>query len=228
MRPLTEKQEQTLSYIRTYVRKHGYPPSRPEIAGAIGVKHASTVDWHLTALTKKGWIEMRPQTPRAIRLLKEDVPVVPAGRIAAGEPVLAEGRILERIPMTVARRFTPHAKYFLEVHGDSMNRLGLNDGDLVAIHATPEAQNGDVVVARIDGEVTLKRYKRLDDGTIELHPESINERPRASHGRAGSSRFPYRRNHGRRGDLQRDASKREQPRVRRGCRLEAVNHESSR
>ena len=175
MRPLTEKQEQTLSYIRTYVRQHGYPPSRPEIARAIGVKHASTVDSHLIALTKKGWIEMRPETPRAIRLLKENVPVVPSGRIAAGEPIVAEGRILDRMPMRVARRFMPHAEFFLEIQGDSMNRVGLNDGDLVAIHVTPEARNGDVVVARIDGEVTLKRYRKLDDGTIELNAESTNE-----------------------------------------------------
>ena len=175
MRNLTDRQSQVLECIRAYIRSHGYPPSRSEIAKSLGLTHASTIDWHLTALMRKGWVEIPPDTPRGIRLLKEDLPVVPIGRIAAGEPIVAESRIVDRMPMAVAERFSPRPDYFLTVQGDSMNRLGLNDGDTVAIKATPEAEDGQVVAARVENEVTLKRYRRIDDRCVELYPESTNE-----------------------------------------------------
>ena len=143
--------------------------------------HPSSVEVHLTALQTKGWIELRRDIKRGIRLLDEataDLPLIdlvdPTGEIAAGEPIVAEGRIVDRISAVVAERFSPTPDYFLTVRGDSMDRTGLRDGDVVAIRATPEANNGDVVVARFGDEVTLKRFVRLDARRVELRPDSHN------------------------------------------------------
>ena len=174
MRALTERQRQILDFIRAYVRKHGVAPSRPEIGQGVGLSHKSTVDAHLSALMKKGWVELHPGSPRNIRLLREELPVVPAGPIAAGEPVWADSRVTRRIPRAVAEMFSPRPDYFLTVHGDSMDRLGLTTGTLVAIKGDTEPTNGNVVVARIDDEVTLKRFRRKSEREVELLPESTN------------------------------------------------------
>ena len=174
MRNLTERQIEVLNAIRAFVREHGIAPSRPEIAAAIGIRNASTVDGHLTALMKKGWIELRPGSPRSIRLLKDDLPVTIAGPIAAGEPILANERVTARIPSAVADMFSPRPDFFLRVEGDSMNKLGLVTGTVVAVKAQPVATDGDVVVARLDDEVTLKRYQREDERHVVLCPKSSN------------------------------------------------------
>ena len=141
----------------------------------MGLRHVSAVGYHLQALRNKGWIELLPDQNRGIRLVKDECPVVPSGTIAAGEPILAEGRVVERLPYTITRRFVPKPDYFLQVRGDSMDRVGLRDGDLVAIQAVPEAVHGQIVVARIDNEVTLKRFVRTARDRVELCPESYNE-----------------------------------------------------
>ena len=181
MRELTNRQRETLEHIRGYMRRHGFPPSRKELSETLGLTHPSSVDVHLTALQTKGWIELRRDTKRGIRLLGEasaDLPLVDlveaTGEIAAGEPIVANARIVDRIPEAVAKRFSPTPNYFLTVRGDSMDRTGLRDGDVVAIRATPEAKSGDVVVARFGDEVTLKRFVRLDERHVELRPESHN------------------------------------------------------
>ena len=174
MRKLTDRQIEVLDCVRTYVREHGVAPSRPEIAAAIGIRNTSTVDGHLTALMKKGWIELRPGSPRFIRLLKDDLPLVVAGPIAAGEPILAEGRVTAHLPRALRAVFSPQPDYFLEVRGDSMDKLGFRTGTIVAVRAQPTADNNDVVVARIDDEVTLKRFVRLSDRYVALRPESTN------------------------------------------------------
>ena len=171
---LTERQLEVLDFIRDYVESHGFPPARPEIAKALGVAHVSTVDWHLLALMKKGWIEMRHDTPRGLRLLREDLPIVSVGRIAAGEPIFDEAPSVPRMPKAVARQFSPRPDYFLTVEGDSMDRLGLVNGSVVAIATDHVPRDGDVVVARLGEEVTLKRFRRIDDRHVELRPESTN------------------------------------------------------
>ena len=175
MRALTERQSEILDFIRSYVRKHGVAPSRPEIGKGVGLTHKSTVDAHLSALMKKGWVELHPGSPRNIRLLREDLPVAPAGPIAAGEPIWAESRVTGRIPRAVAEMFSPRPDYFLTVEGDSMDRLGLTTGTLVAIKGDTDPRNGDVVVARVEGEVTLKRFRRKSRREVELRPESTNQ-----------------------------------------------------
>ena len=181
MKKLTDRQRETLEEIRAYMRHHGFAPSRRELSERLGLTHPSSVDVHLTALQTKGWIELRRDAKRAIRLLDEagaDLPlidlVMPTGEIAAGEPIVAESRIVDRIPEAVAERFRPTPDYFLTVRGDSMDRTGLRDGDVVAVRATPVADSGDVVVARFGDEVTLKRFVRIDTRHVELRPDSHN------------------------------------------------------
>ena len=181
MRDLTDRQRETLDHIRVFMRRNGFPPSRAELAESLGLTHPTSADTHLNALQAKGWIELRPNTRRGIKVLDDADPtlplidlVEPTGEIAAGEPVIAESRTVERIPTTVAERFRPRPDYFLTVRGDSMDRTGLRDGDVVAIRSTPEAKNGDVVVARLGDEVTLKRFVRVDKRHVELRPDSHN------------------------------------------------------
>ena len=181
MKELTKRQRETLDHIRAFIRRNGFPPSRAELSKSLGLSHPTSADTHLTALQTKGWIEIRPDTNRGIRLLGDADPAVPlidlvepTGEIAAGEPIVAESRIVDRISPVVAERFSPGPDYFLRVRGDSMDRTGLRDGDLVAVRATPEAKNGDVVVARFGDEVTLKRFVRVDKRHVELRPDSHN------------------------------------------------------
>ena len=177
MRQLTRRQKQVLDCIVRHVREYGMPPTRSEIADEVGLKDASTITGHLERLAEAGWIQLLPKKKRGIRVVEMDLPLVgPIGEIAAGTPILAEGHIVERIPAAVAERFRPRPDYFLTVRGDSMDRTGLRDGDVVAVKATNEASNRDVVVARFGDEVTLKRYFKIDKRHIELRPESSDQR----------------------------------------------------
>lgn len=176
MRKLTDRQEEVLDAIRAHIRRTSLPPSRWELARALNLKNASSVDWHLLKIAQKGWIELMPDTQRGIRLLDQDLPVIePLGEIAAGEPIVARSRTTERLPAVIADRFRPRPSYFLVVRGDSMDRTGLHDGDLVAVCSDAEPCDGKIVVARLDNEVTLKRYRLIDEKTVELCPESHNE-----------------------------------------------------
>ena len=176
MQTLTDRQQETLDWIKAYLRKNGIPPTRAELAKALGLRDASSVSGHLTALADKGWIELRPKIKRGIRVIeRNNLPVVgPVAEIAAGTSILAEAHIVERLPPAIADRFKPRPDYFLAVRGDSMNRTGLCDGDIVAIHRSTSPESGQVVVARFGDEVTLKRFVRIDERHVELRPESDN------------------------------------------------------
>ena len=176
MQTLTDRQQETLDWIKSHLRKNGIPPTRAELAEALGLRDASSVSGHLTALADKGWIELRPKIKRGIRVIeRDDLPLVgPVAEIAAGTPILADAHIVERLPAAIAERFHPRPDYFLTVRGDSMNRTGLCDGDIVAIHRTTSPESGLVVVARFGDEVTLKRFVRIDERHVELRPESHN------------------------------------------------------
>ena len=174
MQQLTDLQRKTLEFIRAFVRTNGFAPSRPEIARSLNVKHKSGVDSRLYALERKGWIELRPGSPRFIRILDDDLPLIVAGSVAAGEPILAEERIRHRIPRSVAECFRRQPDFFLRVEGDSMNLLGFVTGSVVAVKAQSDAENGQVVVAKIGEELTLKRFFRVDERHVELRPESTN------------------------------------------------------
>jgi repressor LexA len=157
---LTARQAQILELIRRYINDTGYPPTRADIAAELGFKSANAAEEHLKALARKGAIEMIPGTSRGIRipdLMDEGLPIV--GRVAAGNPILAEENIEDRIDLP-AGFFQPHADYLLRVRGDSMIDAGILDGDLLAVHKTEQATNGQIVVARIEEEVTVKRFQR--------------------------------------------------------------------
>ena len=158
---LTERQSQVLALVRRHIDDTGYPPTRADIARELGFKSANAAEEHLKALARKGVIEMIPGTSRGIRLVldaaDEGLPLV--GRVAAGDPILAEENIEDRVDLP-AGFFRPRADYLLRVRGDSMMKVGILDGDLLAVHKTKQATNGQIVVARIDDEVTVKRFQR--------------------------------------------------------------------
>ena len=155
---LTSRQAQVLDLIRQYAADTGYPPTRADIARELGFRSPNAAEEHLKALARKGAIEMIPGTSRGIRLPDDSgLPVV--GRVAAGSPILAVEHIEERINLP-AGFFKPRADYLLRVRGESMRDAGILEGDLLAVHKTAEASNGQIVVARIDDEVTVKRFQR--------------------------------------------------------------------
>lgn len=177
MTDLTARQAEILLFIREIQERTGMPPTRTEIAGHFGFKSTYAAEKHLQALAKKGAIELLPGTSRGIRLPAQSpaagIPIV--GRVAAGAPVLAEQYIEEHVTID-SRLFRPKADYLLRVYGMSMKDAGILDGDLLAVHSTPQAENGQIVVARLDGEVTVKRFKRNAEG-IALLPENPDFNP---------------------------------------------------
>ena len=174
MRQLTDIQRETLDWIKAFSRTHGVMPTRKEIAEGLGVRHKSLIDQRLAALERKGHVTLRAGSPRYIKILHDDLPLIVAGTVAAGEPILAEDRIAARIPSSVARAFRRQPDFFVRVEGSSMNELGYVTGSVVAIKAQSDAENGDVVVARVDDRVTLKRFYRMDERRVELRPESTD------------------------------------------------------
>ncbi len=170
MQELTPRQQEILAHIRDYLERNGVPPTRAELARAIGVRSANAAEEHLRALARKGAIELMPGTSRGIRLVAESGLAV-IGRVAAGAPVLAEQNI-EQYLAVEGQVFRPRAHYLLRVHGMSMRDAGILDGDLLAVHHSPEARNGQIVVARIEDEVTVKRFERQGGHRVLLHPEN--------------------------------------------------------
>lgn len=163
---LTTRQEQVLQVIRDYMESTGYPPTRADIAKELGFKSANAAEEHLRALAKKGVIEIVPGASRGIRLPEKEDPGIPIiGRVAAGSPILATEHIEDYCNLTPTF-FSPAADYFLRVHGESMIDIGIYDGDLLAVHRTDQAHNGQIVVARIGEEVTVKRYQRENNSAI--------------------------------------------------------------
>lgn len=178
MRNLTPRQAEILELIRKHIRDTGYPPTRADIARTLGFKSPNAAEEHLKALARKGAIEMIPGTSRGIRLPQEDKGLPIVGRVAAGDPILAAEHIEDRLDLP-GSFFKPSADYLLRVHGDSMINVGILDGDLLAVHKTTEANNGDIVVARIEDEVTVKRFQRSNSSShlIQLLPENDDYAP---------------------------------------------------
>jgi repressor LexA len=163
---LTARQAEILAIIRQYVADTGLPPSRPELAKMLGIASTNGVFKHLDALAKKGAIELVPNAARGIRLLERGLPLV--GKVAAGSPILAIENMLGRYPVDPTL-FNPRADYLLQVSGLSMRDDGILDGDWLVVHRTSEAKNGQIVVARIGDDVTVKRF-RVRGQKAELVP----------------------------------------------------------
>lgn len=169
MDELTPRQAEILTLIRETIAQTGLPPTRAEIAAAFGFRSANAAEEHLRALSRKGVIEMLPGASRGIRLREETgLPVI--GRVAAGSPILAAAHVETHYQLD-PRLFRPHADYLLRVRGMSMRDAGILDGDLLAVHRTHEARNGEIVVARLDDEVTVKRFRQRGH-QVQLLPEN--------------------------------------------------------
>jgi len=160
---LTQRQAQILALIREHLQACGRPPTRAEIAGVLGFRSANAAEEHLRALARKGYIDLVPGASRGIRIrdgLQAPPPGLPiVGRVAAGSPILAQEHIEDHCPVPPAL-FHPEAHYFLRVRGHSMRDAGILDGDLLAVHRAETASNGRIIVARVDDEVTVKRYRQ--------------------------------------------------------------------
>ena len=195
---LTARQEESLGLIRDAIEKTGFPPTRAEIATELGFRSANAAEEHLQALARKGAIEISPGTSRGIRLLdrpadgkkirRAGIPqmVLPhpglmqlslplIGRVAAGSPILAEEHVSATYQVDPSL-FTAKPDYLLKVRGMSMRDAGILDGDLLAVKKTDSARDGQIVVARIDEEVTVKRLSK-QGSVLELLPENPDFKP---------------------------------------------------
>ncbi len=176
MRPLTPRQTEVLELIKTTMQETGMPPTRAEIAKQLGFKSANAAEEHLKALARKGVIEILPGTSRGIRVNidaeaeneEEGLPLI--GRVAAGEPILAQEHVEQHYKVDPAL-FHPQADFLLRVNGMSMKNIGILDGDLLAVHRTTDVHNGQVVVARVDEDVTVKRLEKRGREVL-LHAEN--------------------------------------------------------
>jgi repressor LexA len=179
---LTKRQKEIFDFIRRYASKYGYPPTVREIGKAVGLQSSSTVHAHLANLEKVGLLRRDPTKPRAIELLVDrakramrgsGLPVV--GQVAAGEPILAEENIEEyvQVPSAIGG---DQGDYVLQIKGDSMRDAGILDGDFVVVNQVDDADNGEIVVALIEDEATVKRFYREKD-RIRLQPANKAYKP---------------------------------------------------
>lgn len=173
---LTPRQTEVLEFIKSHIEDTGYPPTRADIAQELGFKSANASEEHLKALARKGAIEIIPGTSRGIKL--PDSPGLPiVGRVAAGNPILAQEHIEDYCDIA-PEFFHPRADFLLTVRGDSMIDAGILDGDLLAVHKTTNVNNNDIVVARIEEDVTVKRFKRgRSKYVVTLLPENPDYEP---------------------------------------------------
>jgi repressor LexA len=179
---LTARQTEILDFIRDTVKQTSLPPTRAEICTTFGFKSPNAAEEHLRALARKGAIELSSGTARGIQLAEQisgalqsiiTLPLI--GRVAAGSPILAEQNVDRNVPVDPSM-FNPKADYLLKVKGLSMKDIGIYDGDLLAVHSQSEARNGQIVVARLENEVTVKRFFKKGT-TVELVAENPDFAP---------------------------------------------------
>jgi repressor LexA len=174
MEELTPSQSRILQFIRQTLEETGMPPTRAEIATAMQYRSANAAEEHLRTLERKGAIEILKGSARGIRLADGGgLPLI--GRVAAGSPILAEAHVQGHFQID-PNLFKPKADYLLKVRGMSMRDAGIHDGDLLAVHRTSEARTGQVVVARVGDEVTVKRLRKRG-AIVELLPENPEFEP---------------------------------------------------
>jgi repressor LexA len=174
MKELTPRQAEILQLIRDTIAETGFPPTRAEIARMLDFASPNAAEEHLRALERKGVIEILDGTARGLRL-KEAAGLPLVGRVAAGSPILAEEHVIGRYAVD-PHLFRPRADYLLKVRGMSMRDAGILDGDILAVHKTDEARSGQIVVARLHDEVTVKRLRRRG-ASVELLPENPEFKP---------------------------------------------------
>ncbi|MBN2847727.1 MAG: transcriptional repressor LexA [Coriobacteriia bacterium] len=184
-REMTARQQQILDFIRAEIHRRGFPPSVREIGEAVGLSSSSTVHSHLAALEAKGLLRRDPSKPRALEVLDyrdtergidyENVQAVPlVGQVAAGQPILAAENIEATLPLPAS--FAGEETFILRVKGESMIEAGILDGDFVVVRQQQTASNGDIVVAMLDDEATVKRFYR-EGARVRLQPENASMDP---------------------------------------------------
>ena len=191
-RKITKRQQQIYDFIRSYQLEKGYPPSVREMAAAVGLSSPSTVHAHLSALEARGLIKRDKTKPRALEVFNEDgtaaklaevkeqpdrgtisLPLV--GRVAAGLPILAEQNVEDTFTLPT-EIVTDSSSFVLEVHGESMINAGIFNGDFIVVREQKSAMNGEIVVAMIDGEATVKTFYK-EAGRVRLQPENDSMEP---------------------------------------------------
>ncbi len=180
---LTRRQLEILTFVHRYADAHGYPPSVREIGQALGLTSSSTVHSHLAALGKKGYLRRDPSKPRALEILRDEHEIPPrkvvslpvVGHVTAGQPIVAQQNVEEYFPFP-ADFIKSEECFILHVRGDSMVDAGIFDGDLLVVRAQQTAKSGDIVVARLEDEATVKRFYREGD-RIRLQPENRSMEP---------------------------------------------------
>jgi repressor LexA len=185
---LSPRQQQILRLISQFMLRHGLPPTRADLARALRLRNRQGIDQHLRAIERKGYLQLEPGIARGIRLLQDAMPaaantlLLPLyGRVAAGVPTLAQGNIEETIAIDRSL-FRPRADFLLRVHGQSMRDAGIAHRDILAVHRAPQAINGQIVVARLGDEATVKYYYRrgsllrLEPANPEFAPLEIDLR----------------------------------------------------
>ena len=176
MKDLTSRQKEILQLIRDYLNEKGFPPTRADISRTLGFKSPNAAEQHLRAIEKKGFISILSGASRGIVLNKEESGIPVVGLVAAGNPILAEENIEKRLEVP-SNMFSQRADFFLKVKGESMRDVGINEEDLIAVKKSKECKNGDIVVARINDEVTVKTFRNSGEGDVTLEPENKDFKP---------------------------------------------------
>lgn len=180
---ISKKQEEILTYIKSQILEKGYPPAVREICAAVNLKSTSSVHSHLETLEKNGYIRRDPTKPRAIEIVDDEfnltrremrnIPVI--GQVAAGQPIFAEQNISGYFPL-LSETLPSGNLFMLDVRGDSMINVGIYDGDRIIVQQTPEAKNGNIVVALVEDSATVKTYYK-EKGRYRLQPENDSMDP---------------------------------------------------
>ena len=173
MKGLTSRQEEILNLIKDHLKEKGFPPTRADISKTFGFKSPNAAEQHLRAIEKKGFISILPGASRGIVLNQKEIGIPVIGLVAAGQPILAEENVENKLEVPTSM-FKQKADFFLRVKGESMKDVGINEEDLIAVKKSKECKNGDIVVARINDEVTVKTFKSNGEGEVILQAENKN------------------------------------------------------
>ena len=176
MKDLTSRQREILELIKSHLKEKGFPPTRADISRTLGFKSHNAAEQHLRAIEKKGFISILAGASRGIILNEEEAGIPVIGLVAAGNPILAEENIENKLEIP-SGMFNQNADFLLRVKGESMRDVGINEEDLIAVKKTQECKNGDIVVARINDEVTVKTFRTSGEGDVTLEPENKDFKP---------------------------------------------------
>mgnify|MGYP001370814132 FL=1 len=173
MKGLTSRQEEILNLIKDHLKEKGFPPTRADISKSFGFKSPNAAEQHLRAIEKKGFISILSGASRGIVLNQEEVGIPVIGLVAAGQPILTEENVENKLEVPPSM-FKQKVDFFLRVKGESMKDVGINEEDLIAVKKSKECKNGDIVVARINDEVTVKTFTTNGEGEVILKAENKN------------------------------------------------------